>query len=54
MCIKFTKKNVIETSQISRNLNRLIQSDHNSQITIYGYDIFGRRISEQSQIVNQN
>lgn len=43
--------NVIETQQSNQtfklkwdNLNRLIQSDHNSQITDYRYDVFGRRL----------
>lgn len=43
--------NVIETTQAGQtlkltwdNLNRLIQSDNNGQITNYGYDVFGRRL----------
>jgi RHS repeat-associated protein len=47
--------NVIETSQSGQtlkltwdNLNRLIQSDHNGQITNYGYDVFGRRLYKHS------
>ncbi len=47
--------NVIETSQSGQtlkltwdNLNRLIQSDHNGQITSYGYDVFGRRLYKHS------
>ncbi|MFW2098296.1 RHS repeat-associated core domain-containing protein, partial [Acinetobacter sp. ULE_I057] len=43
--------NVIETTQAGQplkltwdNLNRLIQSDNNGQITDYGYDVFGRRL----------
>lgn len=43
--------NVVETTQAGKtlkltwdNLNRLIQSDHNGQITSYGYDVFGRRL----------
>ncbi|MCU4538422.1 RHS domain-containing protein, partial [Acinetobacter bereziniae] len=47
--------NVIETSQSGQtlkltwdNLNRLIQSDHNGQITSYGYDVFGRRIFKKN------
>ena len=31
------------------NLNRLIQSDNNGQITEYGYDVFGRRLYKKSQ-----
>lgn len=40
--------NVIQTQQAGQrlklkwdNLNRLIQTDHNGQITSYGYDMFG-------------
>jgi len=47
--------NVIETSQSGQtlkltwdNLNRLIQSDHNGQITSYGYDVFGRRLFKKN------
>uniref|UniRef100_UPI00148EFC8C RHS repeat domain-containing protein n=1 Tax=Acinetobacter bereziniae TaxID=106648 RepID=UPI00148EFC8C len=47
--------NVIETSQSGQtlkltwdNLNRLIQSDHNGQITNYGYDVFGRRLFKKN------
>ncbi|QIO05888.1 RHS repeat-associated core domain-containing protein [Acinetobacter shaoyimingii] len=47
--------NVIETQQGSKvlklkwdNLNRLIQSDHNGQITSYGYDVFGRRLFKKT------
>ncbi|RAV24671.1 hypothetical protein DQE84_14400, partial [Staphylococcus warneri] len=29
-------------------LNRLIQSDHNGQITSYGYDVFGRRLFKKN------
>lgn len=43
--------NVIETTQAGQtlkltwdNLSRLTQSDHNGQITHYGYDVFGRRL----------
>lgn len=31
------------------NLNRLIQSDNNGQITEYGYDVFGRRLYKKNQ-----
>ncbi|RZG75199.1 RHS repeat protein [Acinetobacter wuhouensis] len=48
--------NVVETTQAGKtlkltwdNLNRLIQSDNNGQITTYGYDIFGRRLFKNSQ-----
>ncbi|MEG2433609.1 MAG: RHS domain-containing protein, partial [Acinetobacter sp.] len=48
--------NVIETTQAGKslkltwdNLNRLIQSDHNGQITHYGYDVFGRRLYKKDQ-----
>ncbi|WP_228270185.1 RHS repeat-associated core domain-containing protein, partial [Acinetobacter bereziniae] len=47
--------NVIETTQSGEtlkltwdNLNRLIQSDHNGQITSYGYDVFGRRLFKKN------
>ena len=47
--------NVIETSQSGQtlkltwdNLNRLIKSDHNGQITNYGYDVFGRRLFKKN------
>ncbi|RKG32403.1 RHS repeat protein, partial [Acinetobacter rongchengensis] len=47
--------NVIETRQAGEilkltwdNLNRLIQSDHNGQITEYGYDVFGRRLYKKN------
>ncbi|KAF1026652.1 MAG: putative deoxyribonuclease RhsC [Acinetobacter bereziniae] len=47
--------NVIETTQSGQtlkltwdNLNRLIQSDHNGQITNYGYDVFGRRLFKKN------
>ncbi len=47
--------NVIETTQSGQtlkltwdNLNRLIQSDHNGQITSYGYDVFGRRLFKKN------
>jgi YD repeat-containing protein len=47
--------NVIETSQSGQtlkltwdNLNRLIQSDHNGQITSYGFDVFGRRLFKKN------
>ncbi|ENV97955.1 hypothetical protein F938_01365 [Acinetobacter bereziniae LMG 1003 = CIP 70.12] len=46
---------MIETSQSGQtlkltwdNLNRLIQSDHNGQITSYGYDVFGRRLFKKN------
>ncbi|WP_227542605.1 RHS repeat-associated core domain-containing protein [Acinetobacter wuhouensis] len=48
--------NVIETTQAGKtlkltwdNLNRLIQSDNNGQITTYGYDVFGRRLFKKNQ-----
>ncbi|BAP36561.1 hypothetical protein AS4_16210 [Acinetobacter guillouiae] len=48
--------NVIETTQAGQtlkltwdNLNRLIQSDNNGQITDYGYDVFGRRLFKNNQ-----
>lgn len=48
--------NVIETTQAGQtlkltwdNLNRLIQSDNNGQITNYGYDVFGRRLFKNNQ-----
>ncbi|WP_062034092.1 RHS repeat-associated core domain-containing protein [Acinetobacter sp. BMW17] len=48
--------NVVETTQAGKtlkltwdNLNRLIQSDHNGQITEYGYDVFGRRLYKNDQ-----
>ena len=48
--------NVIEITQAGKilkltwdNLNRLIQSDHNGQITEYGYDVFGRRLYKKDQ-----
>ena len=48
--------NVIETQQGTKtlkltwdNLNRLIQSDKDGQITSYGYDVFGRRLYKKSQ-----
>ena len=51
--------NVIETTQAGKtlkltwdNLNRLIQSDNNGQITSYGYDVFGRRLFKNNQ--NEN
>ena len=31
------------------NLNRLIRSDHNGQVTEYGYDVFGRRLYKKNQ-----
>ena len=47
--------NVIATKQNGKslkltwdNLNRLIQSDHNGQVTQYGYDVFGRRLYKKS------
>jgi YD repeat-containing protein len=47
--------NVIESTQSGQtlkltwdNLNRLIQSDHNGQITSYGYDVFGRRLFKKN------
>ncbi|MDQ9817497.1 RHS repeat-associated core domain-containing protein, partial [Acinetobacter bereziniae] len=47
--------NVIETMQSGQtlkltwdNLNRLIHSDHNGQITSYGYDVFGRRLFKKN------
>ncbi len=49
--------NVIETTQAGKtlkltwdNLNRLIQSDNNGQVTTYGYDVFGRRLYKHSPI----
>ena len=48
--------NVIESTQAGKtlkltwdNLNRLIQSDNNGQITSYGYDVFGRRLFKNNQ-----
>ena len=53
--------NVIETTQAGKtlkltwdNLNRLIQSDNNGQITTYGYDVFGRRLYKNSHVNSQN
>ena len=53
--------NVIETTQAGKtlkltwdNLNRLIQSEHNGQITTYGYDVFGRRLYKNSHVNSQN
>ena len=47
--------NVIETAYAGKtlkltwdNLNRLIQSDNNGQVTTYGYDVFGRRLFKNS------
>ena len=47
--------NVIETTQNGKtlkltwdNLNRLIQSNLNGQVTQYGYDVFGRRLYKKS------
>lgn len=34
------------------NLNRLIQSNHNGQITDYGYDVFGRRLFKKNHQEN--
>ena len=51
--------NVIEISQADKtlkltwdNLNRLIQSNHNGQITDYGYDVFGRRLFKKNHQEN--
>ena len=48
--------NVIESTQAGKtlkltwdNLNRLIQSDNNGQVTSYGYDVFGRRLFKNNQ-----
>ena len=48
--------NVIESSHAGKtlkltwdNLNRLIRSDHNGQVTEYGYDVFGRRLYKKNQ-----
>ncbi|MEB6677411.1 RHS repeat-associated core domain-containing protein [Acinetobacter haemolyticus] len=47
--------NVIETKQVGKTLkltwdnqNRLIRSDHNGQVTDYGYDVFGRRLYKKT------
>lgn len=47
--------NVIETKQAGKTLkltwdnqNRLIRSDHNGQVTDYGYDVFGRRLYKKT------
>ncbi|MGE8573076.1 MAG: RHS repeat-associated core domain-containing protein [Acinetobacter amyesii] len=49
--------NIIQSTQGDKtlklkwdNLNRLIQSEHNGQITHYGYDVFGRRIYKKNQV----
>lgn len=51
--------NVVETTHAGKtlkltwdNLNRLIQSDNNGQVTTYGYDVFGRRLYKHSPIEN--
>ncbi|WP_179997815.1 RHS repeat-associated core domain-containing protein [Acinetobacter sp. YH12239] len=51
--------NVIKTQQVGHelklkwdNLNRLIESDHNGQITEYGYDVFGRRLYKANKSNN--
>ena len=51
--------NMIEISQADKtlkltwdNLNRLIQSNHNGQITDYGYDVFGRRLFKKNHQEN--
>lgn len=48
--------NVIETNHAGKtlkltwdNLNRLIRSDHQGQVTEYGYDVFGRRLFKKNQ-----
>uniref|UniRef100_UPI001D1725C2 RHS repeat-associated core domain-containing protein n=1 Tax=Acinetobacter sp. CFCC 11171 TaxID=1775558 RepID=UPI001D1725C2 len=48
--------NVIEISHAGKtlkltwdNLNRLIRSDHQGQVTEYGYDVFGRRLFKKNQ-----
>lgn len=47
--------NVIEAKQAGKTLkltwdnqNRLIRSDHNGQVTDYGYDVFGRRLYKKT------
>ncbi len=47
--------NVVETSHAGKtlkltwdNLNRLIRSDHQGQVTEYGYDVFGRRLFKKN------